>query len=327
MTVQAKQQLIGDIEDDIGEYLTAVNTKRVVKSVTDKLTDYNVELIRNDFTASDDDVLKAFIEAKTVEGRSEKTITRYSYMLEKMIAQIGKPVAKIDSFDVRSFLSEERKRGLSGRSLEGMRMIMSGFFNWATREGLINKNPMANIGAIKYKKDIKTPFSALEIEKIKRACKTARDRALVDFLTATGCRIGEVCKLTRDSVDFQNMEVLVLGKGNKERVVYLTEVAADSLRTYLDSRSDHSDQLFAGKREMFTEQGCRALLKRLERDSGVENVHPHRFRRTLATNLINRGMALQEVAYVLGHSNINTTMTYVYIEKANVKASYQKYSD
>ena len=150
MTVQAKQQLIGDIEDDIGEYLTAVNTKRVVKSVTDKLTDYNVELIRNDFTASDDDVLKAFIEAKTVEGRSEKTITRYSYMLEKMIAQIGKPVAKIDSFDVRSFLSEERKRGLSGRSLEGMRMIMSGFFNWATREGLINKNPMANIGAIKY---------------------------------------------------------------------------------------------------------------------------------------------------------------------------------
>ena len=325
MTVQAKQQLIGDIENDIGEYLTAVNTKRVVKSVTDKLTDYNVELIRNDFTASDYDVLKAFIEAKTVEGRSEKTITRYSYMLEKMIAQIGKPVAKIDSFDVRSFLSEERKRGLSGRSLEGMRMIMSGFFNWATREGLINKNPMANIGAIKYKKDIKTPFSALEIEKIKRACKTARDRALVDFLAATGCRIGEVCKLTRDSVDFQNMEVLVLGKGNKERVVYLTEVAADSLRTYLDSRSDHSDQLFAGKREMFTEQGCRALLKRLERDSGVENVHPHRFRRTFATIMYKRGMPIQEIQALLGHSNINTTTLYIQMDDTLLQASYKKH--
>lgn len=327
MSIQAKQKLVEDIEADVGEYLTAVNTRKVTKTVADKLSDYDIELVRNHFEAGEDDVLKAFLEAKLVEGRSEKTVNRYSYMLEKMISAVGKPVAQINSADIRMYLANERDRGISGRSLEGVRQIMSGFFNWSVREGLINKSPMGNIGAIKFTKEIKTPFSPLEIEQLKQACEDDRETALINFLLTTGSRIGEVCRLTKDDVDFQKLELKVLGKGNKERMVYLTEVSAATLKKYLDNREDDDPHLFTGIRGSLTPQGCRALLKRIEKRCGVPNVHPHRFRRTLATHLINRGMPIQEVAYVLGHSNINTTMTYVYIEKSNVKASYHKYSN
>lgn len=327
MTVHAKQQLVSEVENDIGEFLTVVNTKGVIQSLSNRLNGYSVELLDTEYEAKNDDILKAFIEAKSVEGRSEKTLNRYSYMLEKMLSEMGKPAAKVNANDIRAYLANERERGLSGRSLEGVRQIMSTFFNWTVREGLISKNPMSNIGAIKFKKDIKLPFSSLEIEMLKQGCETDRDRALVDFLLSTGCRIGEVCRLKTESIDFQRLELTVLGKGNKERVVYLTEVAAASLKKYLSGRTDNDDHLFTGTRGPLTPQGVRFLFTQLSKRSGVPNVHPHRFRRTLATHLIDRGMPIQEVAYVLGHSNLNTTMTYVYIEKSNVKASYRRYSN
>lgn len=325
MTIQAKQQLLQDIEDDVGEYLTAVNTKRVLSSINTQLDNYNVEDIRRNFSGGDDDILKTYLEAKSVEGRSAKTINRYSYILEHMISAIGKPVRQITSMDVRAYLAAEKGRGLSGRSLEGMRQAMSAFFNWSQREGLITKNPMGNIGSIKFTKDIKTPFSPLEIEQLKAACKDDRDTAMVNFLLTTGCRVGEVCKLTKDDVDFQRLELKVLGKGDKERIVYLTEVAAAALKKYLKNRKHDGPYLFMTQRGPLSEQDCRHFLKQLEARSGVPNVHPHRFRRTLATHLIDRGMPIQEVAYILGHSKIDTTMTYVYIDKMNVKNAYRKY--
>lgn len=325
MTVQAKQQLLTDIENDVGEYLTAVHTKKVLSSVSTQLENYDVEDVRQNFSGGEDDILKAFIEAKTVEGRSPKTINRYSYMLERMITGIGKPARQITSNDIRAYLAAEKGRGLSGRSLEALRQIMSSFFNWSQREGLISKNPMGNIGAIKYTQEIKTPFTPLEIEKIKQACDNERDLALVNFLLTTGCRIGEVCRLTKADVNFQKLELKVLGKGDKERIVYLTEVSAASLKAYLEHRKQDGPYLFMSIFGPITEQGCRALLKRIEKKSGVPNVHPHRFRRTLATHLIDRGMPIQEVAYILGHSKIDTTMTYVYIDKMNVKNAYRKF--
>ena len=325
MSIQAKQHLTQSIESDIGEYLTAVNTKRVVESVTEQLQGYDVEMIRTDFKAEDDDILKAYIEAKRAEGRSEKTIARYSYMIERAINAIGRPVSQISSEDIRAFLGSEKGRGISGRSIEGMRQILAAFFGWAEHENLIRRSPAANIMPIHYMKKLKKPFSELSIDKLRQACRTTRDRAIIEFLLATGCRVGEVVRLKRDSVNFSTNELTVLGKGNKERIVYISDVAAAWLKRYLDERTDDSDHLFVGKREKLTEQGFRAFLKRLERDSGVSNVHPHRFRRTLATRLSERGMPLQEISYILGHSNVNTTMTYVTINQTQVKSSYQKY--
>lgn len=327
MSIQAKQLLIKDIRSELGDYLPENQSDKVVQTINDKLVSYEVEEVTGAYDAKNDELLIAFIQAKEIEGRSKKTTNRYQYMLERMIKEMGVPVARVTVFHVRAYLMQNKNRGLSDASLEGLRSIMSSFFGWLYKEGLIQSNPVANVAPIKCTKQIKIPFSMLEIELIKQACKTSRERALVSFLKATGCRVGEVCRLDRDSVDFKNLECTVLGKGDKERIVYLDEVASMELERYLSERTDNDPCLFLGQRGRFTEQGVRALLKALEARSGVENVHPHRFRRTLATNLIDRGMAIQEVAFILGHDNINTTMKYVYTKKTSVKASYRKYSN
>ena len=326
MSIQAKEELVNRFEEKVGEYLTGAHTKKAVADLKETLGDFDVETFGSNYTAVEDDILQAFINAKTVEGRSQKTINRYSYILEKFINAIGVPVSKMTSEQIRAYLVAEKDRGVSGRSLEGLRQVLSSFFGWSQKEGMLVKNPMGNIGAIKYKKEIKTPFSELELDLIKWHCKDKRDRAIVYFLEASGCRVGEVCGLKRNSIDFQNREVKVLGKGNKERFVPLTELAIATVQAYLSSRTDDYDGLFVGQNGNLTEQGMRSILKCIESRSGVPNIHPHRFRRTLATKLIDRGMSIQEVAYILGHSNINTTMTYVFVDKTNVKNAYDKYA-
>lgn len=326
MSIQAKEELVSQFEEKVGEYLTGAHTKKALADLKDTLAGFDVETIGGNYVAADDDILQAFINAKKVEGRSDKTINRYSYILEKFINAVGTPANKMTSDQIRAYFVMEKERGLSGRSLEGLRQVLSSFFGWSQKEGMIPKNPMGNIGAIKYKKQIKIPFSELELDTIKSHCETKRDKAIVYFLEASGCRVGEVCGLKRDSIDFQNREVKVLGKGNKERYVPLTELATATVKKYLDSRTDDYDGLFVGLQGNLTEQAVRFFLKGLEEKCGVPNIHPHRFRRTLATKLIDRGMSIQEVAYILGHANINTTMTYVYVDKINVKNAYDKYA-
>jgi len=326
MSIMAKESLVDQFEERVGEYLTGAHTKKAVADLKETLEGYDVESVGSDYKAEDDDILKAFIDAKTVEGRSEKTINRYAYMLEKFINSVGVPTNKIAPEHIRAYMAAEMERGQSGRSIEGIRQIVSSFFGWACKEGLLKKNPMANIGAVKYKKEIKLPFSELEMAIIKLHCLDKRERAIIYFLEATGCRVSEVCGLKRDSVDYQKREVKVLGKGNKERIVYLNEPATVMVQEYINSRKDDHDGLFVGQNGNLTPSGLRNILKLIEKRSGVENVHPHRFRRTLATKLIDRGMPIQEVAFLLGHSNINTTMTYVFVDKINVKNAYDKYA-
>lgn len=206
-------------------------------------------------------------------------------------------------------------------------MRLSSFFGWLQKEGLIPANPCANLGAIKCAKVVREPYSATDIERLKEACSSLRDRAIIMFLLSSGCRISEVCGLNRNDIDMASAECTVLGKGNKERVVYLDSVALMLLRRYLASRKDAHNALFVGLRgERLQPGGVRAMLKQLEAKTGVPNVHPHRFRRTLATNLIARGMPIQEVAAILGHDKLDTTMKYVYLEKSNIKNSFAKYA-
>lgn len=326
MSIQAKQLLTKDIKEHFDEFLLKADAEKAIETVNTALANYDVEEVDGGYDAESKELLTAYLQAKEIEGRSQKTLNRYSYMLEKMITGIGAPITKVTVFHVRTYLMSERKRGLSDASLEGVRSIMSAFFGWLLKEGLIKLNPMANIGTIKCQKQVKEPFSRLEIELIKQACETCRERAIVSFLQSTGCRIGEVCRLDKEDIDLQTFECKVLGKGNKERIVYFSPVTAMELERYFKERTDSDPCLFAGVKGRLTEQGMRAFLKRIEKRCGVPNIHPHRFRRTLATNLIDRGMAIQEVAYILGHDNLNTTMKYVYIEQSNVKSAYQRYS-
>lgn len=193
--------------------------------------------------------------------------------------------------------------------------------------GYIAKNPCASISQIKYKKTVKKPYSATELEKLRKACDNVRDLALIEFLYCTGCRVTEVSNLDVSDVDFDTMQCTVLGKGNKERIVYLTEVATMYLQEYIATRKCCSEALFVGRGgKRLSKNGIEVLLKRLGKKASVDNVHPHRYRRTLATNLLDHGMNIQDVATILGHSDLKTTQVYCYISQKNVRSAYRKFS-
>ena len=326
MSIASRQVLLKDAEKAFGSVLTVEQMQKIMPMLGEALAGFEVEQV-TDADDSGGDLLCAFIEAKEIEGRSKKTLERYQYIIRQFLKASGTVTQKVTVYHIRSFLMAEKRRGLSDRTLEGYRCVFSSFFGWLQKEGLIPANPCANLGAIKCAKIVREPYSATDIERLKEACSSLRDRAIIMFLLSSGCRISEVCALNRNDIDMASAECTVLGKGNKERVVYLDSVALMLLRRYLASRKDAHNALFVGLRgERLQPGGVRAMLKQLEAKTGVPNVHPHRFRRTLATNLIARGMPIQEVAAILGHDKLDTTMKYVYLEKSSVKNSYRRFA-
>lgn len=296
-----------------------------------ELNRYEVQERCTELTVTDTSAegqLRKYIATKRIEGKAESTLRRYFEENWKLIQFLRKPLREITAYDLRFYLSVRRQQGkVSNRTLDGMRRCYSSFFAWLAAEGLIGRNPCAALAQIKYRKQVKKPYSPVELEKLRAACRNARDLALVDFLYSTGCRVSEVSRLDIADVDMDTGECTVIGKGNKERIVYLTDVAAMHLKEYLDSRKDVGNALFTGKgTSRMGKNGIEALLRRLGRAAGVENVHPHRYRRTLATNLLDRGMNIQDVAAIMGHADLKTTQIYCYISQQNVKTAYRKYA-
>lgn len=330
MTMAAKQQLVTEVRDDIGEFLTYRQTTQVSDILLDRLCGYEVEQTQIGIIDSNSmDLLQAYLDAKAIQGLSAGTLEGYRYANERMIKGVGVPVPKITVSHLRNYLMQEKGRGISDRTLENDRSKYSAFFGWLLNEGLIRTNPCANVGTIKYIKKLRQPYSPVELEKLRQGAKNTRDKAIICFLLSTGTRISEATRLNQEDIDFHDLECKVLGKGNKERTVYIDEVTAMVLKQYFSIRTDDSPALFGGVRRNRTDRisphGVRDMLKKLGQRVEVENVHPHRFRRTLATTLIHHGMPIQEVAAILGHANINTTMTYVTINQESVKSSYRRF--
>lgn len=273
-------------------------------------------------------LLKKFIATKRIEGIADSTLARYYDENLKLIQYLRKPINDITTYDLRFYLSARREQGkVSNRTLDGMRRCYSSFFSWLSAEGLIIKNPCAALAQIKYRKQVKKPFSATDMEKLRNSCNNLRDLALVDFLYSTGCRVSEVARLNIADIDFDLLTCTVLGKGNKERTVYLSEVAAMHLQEYIQSRSDDNEAVFCGKGSTrLGKCAIESIIKKLGKKAGVENAHPHRYRRTLATNLLDRGMNIQDVAEILGHADLKTTQIYCYISQKNVQAAYRRFS-
>lgn len=326
MSIEAKTVLMKELEKRLSETITASEMAKVMTAAADALSCFDVnqketEAYRND------DLLDAYIAAMKVQGRSGKTVERYSYIVKRMMENVKVNTRGITVYHLRQYLMKEKERGISDSTLEGIRQVFSAYFNWLQREGLTDSNPTANLGTIKRQKKIKAIYSEVDIEKMKYCCESVRDRAIVSFLLSTGCRISEMCGLDRADVDVTSLECTVLGKGNKERAVYMDPVTAMLVNEYLTSRKDKYPALFAGKgTERMTPHGVRKMLNTLAEKAKVEHVHPHKFRRTLATNLIRHGMPIQEVASILGHDKLDTTMQYVVLDKSDVKNSYRKYA-
>ena len=323
-----RSKIISDFITSLSDLVDGESLRIVADKMTLILSDYDVAPKCTALATVDTEsemLLKKFLATKRVEGRSAKTIERYRYIISRYYRTADVSFKDTDVYALRLYLAKLEMEGCKDSTINGIRAVFCSFFGWLYNEGFIDKNPTANLGVIKCKKVVRKPYSNTELELIKRSCENPRDRAIVEFLLSTGCRISEVTKLNVSDINFVTQECTVLGKGNKERVVFLSDVCILHLRRYLDTRNTDSDILFVGKGNVrLMNGGVRAMLKRIEKDSGVENIHPHRFRRTLATALIDRGMAIQDVAAILGHSNINTTTTYIYTNKENVKSTYRK---
>lgn len=325
MSIADKQMLINSITSILSDKVTAAQLDCIMGSITETLSCYSLERVTTQTVCTD--MLDAFLSAKRVEGRSEKTIERYRYCIGCLLRYTSAPIQAINVYHIRAFFANEKSRGIQDSTLEGFRSVYSSFFGWLHTEGLIQTNPCSNVSPIKCEKKIRKPFTDIDLEKLKEYCGSDRNRAMLFFLLSTGCRISEMCGLNRDDINLITMECIVHGKGNKQRTVFLSEVAAMMVTRYLESRKDDLQALFVGKgSERMTPGGVRFMLRKVAKLAGVDNCHPHRFRRTLATNLIDRGMSIQEVAYILGHEKLDTTMKYVYVAKDNVKNAYKKYA-
>lgn len=262
MSISAKQTIMQGLAMDLGKRMTVDEVTFVMESLSDHLSRFEVDQIETSETDRDSaDFLQAFLAAKRIEGRSPKTLERYEYVIKKAMAEINVPIRQVTVYHLRQYLSVMKDRGLCDRTLEGLRCVFSSYFGWLNAEGLLPNSPCANLGAVKYLKTVRQPFSVVEIEKIRANCKSVRDQAIVHFLLSTGCRISEVCALNRADIDPQRLECVVLGKGNKQRTVFLDEVTSMLIQDYLGARTDSSEALFVGKgSSRMTPGGIRNML-------------------------------------------------------------------
>lgn len=272
--------------------------------------------------------LQLFLVRKKTEGKSVRTLEQYQLHLSKLLQDLNKPLDKITEDDLFLYLAKYQKtRNVSNTYLDNMRLVFSSFFTWCNNKGYISKNPTIGLEPIKSEKKIKKPFSDEELEKLRRMCTQERDIALIEFLYSTGIRASELIALNRNDVDFAGKTVIVLGKGNKEREVYLTATAVLHLKEYLNSRIDNNEALFVTTRKPYnrlTVAGLEHIIKNLGKSAGVEHCHPHRFRRTMATNVLRKGAPLEEVKELLGHTKLDTTMIYCSVNRENVKHTHQR---
>ena len=294
------------------------------------LSQYEVTERCTDIIVLDDEnekLLKRYKACLSIDGKSKNTISQYIRECKKLADMLGKPYTEMGTYDIRYYLATEKDRGISNVSLENSRAYISAFFQWLTNEEIIPKNPTLKIKTIKCKKELKQPFSDVEIDALKGACKTAKERAIIELLLTSGIRVSELCGMKVKDIDFQTLEVHVVeGKGDKERMTYITAVSAKHIKDYLDQRKEDGEYLFYNKNhEPLKPGGVRYILETIGKKAGVGNVHPHRFRRTFATGLANRGMRVQDIQALLGHSRIETTMAYISKDTNKVKMAYNQY--
>ena len=274
-------------------------------------------------------LLSKFLAAKRVEGCSVKTLNYYQSVLLKLFSMVPASVLHMKTEHIRSYLSAYADRTKCSKSnLDNIRRILSSFFTWLEEESYILKNPVRRIHKIKVDKTVKETYSDESMERMRDECHCLRDLAIIDLLASSGMRVGELVRLNREDIDFDNRECIVFGKGSKERPVYFDARTKIHLKNYLDSRTDDNPALFVSLLKPYNRlqiSGVEIRLRSLGRELGIPKVHPHKFRRTLATRAIDKGMPIEQVQRLLGHTQIDTTMQYAMINQKNVKVSHQKY--
>ena len=273
--------------------------------------------------------VELFLAAKKLEGCSERSLRYYATTLARFSAEMAKPAHDITTDDIRDYLTKYSDDGRVGKTtVDNIRRVISSFFSWLEEEDHIYKSPVRRIKKIRTSRVLKPVYSDEALELLRDSCKEIRDLAIIDLLSSTGIRVGELVQLNRRDIDFDARECVVHGKGDKERRVYFDARAKTHLLAYLELREDDTPALFVSLHRPFKRleiSGVEARLRKLGEDSGVKHVHPHKFRRTLATKAIDKGMPIEQVQVLLGHSKIDTTLCYAMVDQDNVKRSHRKY--
>lgn len=318
-TVLSKLSVDADLIDDVKNALCVV------------LNDYDVVKKSKELAISDSDTstkaVQMFFVSKKIKGCTDKTLNYYSFVLSRFFEQVGRDLSTINADVIRYYLAQRSIKDKISKTTQNNELrVLRSFFNWAAAEEYIVKNPVTSVELIREEKRIKKAFTEYELERIRKACKTLRDRALVEVLFSTGARVSEIVGMNRE--DVAGDEVTVFGKGEKERITYLNAKSRFALDEYLKSRDDNNEALFVGLKKPHTRMSRGAIetrIREIGKSAGVKKCHPHRFRRTAATLALNRGMPLDQVSKMLGHEKIETTTIYARSDIENVKASHRKY--
>lgn len=324
-----KNELITDIVQQMLPYLDNSQTKKLQQVLEHALFQY--EIIEAVAPSNDDseNLVNIFIAAKRIEGCSEKTLKYYQTTIVSMIAAINKSVRHIQTEDLRFYLTQyQKKNQLSRVTIDNIRRILSSFFSWLEDEDHILKSPVRRIHKIKTGTNIKETYNDEELEKMRDNCTELRDLAIIDMLASTGMRIGEMVLLNRIDINFAERECVVFGKGDKERLVYFDARTKLHLQNYLDSRIDNNPALFVTIRAPYKRiqiGGIEVRLRKIGKMLGITKMHPHKFRRTLATMAIDKGMPIEQLQQLLGHKRIDTTLQYAMVKQSNVKNAHRKY--
>ena len=313
-------------------FLSGEQIKHVEVVLTHVLSNYEVITPVNEDerqVKANVELLQAFLSAKKIEGCSEKTTNYYQATIETLLTDVHKPVCDVTTNDIRNYLSNyQEQRNVSRVTIDNMRRIFSSFFAWLEDEDFITKSPVRRIHRVRTESLVKEVLTDENMEVLRDSCTELRDIAMIDLLASTGMRVGELVNLNREDIDFQERQCVVFGKGNKEREVYFNARTKIHLQNYLNSRTDDNTALFVSlskPHSRLTISGVEVRLRLLGRKVNIAKVHPHKFRRTLATMAIDKGMPIEQVQRLLGHVKIDTTLHYAMVNQNNVKMAHRKY--
>lgn len=324
-----KANLINDVIQEMLPYLNNAQAERLQMVMQHVLFQYDV--VEGDGRGKDcgQSLVELFLLAKRIEGCSEKSLKYYKATIEAMLADLDKDVKHIVTDDIRGYLTEYQEKKKSSKvTIDNIRRILSSFFSWLEDEDYILKSPVRRIHKVKTGTNIKETYSDEALEFMRDNCTELRDLAMIDMLASTGMRVGEMVLLNRDDIDFNERECIVFGKGSKERVVYFDARTKIHLQNYLESRTDNNRALFVSLKfphRRLEIGGIEVRLRELGKQLGLQKVHPHKFRRTLATMAIDKGMPIEQLQQLLGHRKIDTTLQYAMVKQSNVKIAHRKY--
>lgn len=324
-----KEKVIKEIEQKMASILNNEQKEKLKEVLL--YTFYNIEVtsIKDELVEDTTDYAKMFIAAKRIEGCSERTLKYYETTIKTMIYKLSKKVNSIETEDLRNYLSEyQAKNNCSKVTIDNVRRILSSFFAWLEDEDYIMKSPVRRIHKVKATQTVKETYTDEELEEMRDACVEIRDLAMVDFLASTGVRVGELVNLDRVDIDMQERSCVVLGKGGKEREVYFDARTKIHLQNYLNSRIDNNPALFVSLLRPYDRlkiSGVEIRLRELGKRINIKKIHPHKFRRTMATKAIDKGMPIEQVQVLLGHRKIDTTLQYAMVNQNNVRNSHKKF--